>query len=122
MYQCWEQEGEKHTTEIKEIVTEGEAVTVCLTVTGLGVGGVCMESVKTCEKDGVDTVGDDGGEEVGSPRKVLDDSCGPAIEDIEGEGLGGKSTERDDVCGEIGLLTSCEILVVTSAGLLLVDC
>lgn len=92
-------------------------------MTGLGVGGVCTEGVKTCEKDGVDASKDDGEKEVDSPTKVLDDSCGSAIVDIEeGKGLRGKSTERDDICGETGLLTTFEVLVVASAGLLLVDC
>lgn len=122
MHRCYGWRGHQHTTDTKETLTEGEAVTVCLTVTGFGVVGVCTEGVKTWKKEEVKVMKDTGGEEVDSPREVLDGSCGPTIEDVEGDGLTRGVTERDEVCGEAGLLTTRDVLVATSIELLLVDC
>ena len=38
--------GPKHTTDITEVKTDGVAVTVSCTVTGLGSGDVCLINVK----------------------------------------------------------------------------
>lgn len=54
------QQGYKRTMETKEILTEGEAVTVCCTVTGCGVGGVCTEGVKIMDLVKVEVVKDNG--------------------------------------------------------------
>lgn len=111
---------QEHTTETKEIFTEAEAVTVCWTVTGFGVGGACTEGVKTCEN--MEVVKDNGGERADGLRKVLDDSCGSAIGDVGGVGLKGDGTERDVIGGEDEVLTTCGEVVGSSMGLLLVAC
>lgn len=107
--------------ETKEIFTEGEAVTVCRTVTGFGVSGVCTEGVKTCAKEDTEVANDNSGEEVDNPRKVLDDSWSTAIGVVEGDGLMGGMEGRDDGCGGAGLLTTCDVLVFCSTGLLVDD-
>lgn len=109
---------QKHTTEIKEIFTEGEAVTVCCTVTGFGVGGACTEGVKTCEN--VEVVKDSGEEKIDGLGKVLDDSCGPAIRGVGGVGLEGEGTDCDVIGGGDKVLTTCGEVVASSMGLLLV--
>lgn len=93
-------------------------------MTGFGVGGVCTEGVKICEITRVDVAKDNGGGGEGDdPGDVLDDSWGSAIGDVEEtEGLTGEGMERDDICGKVGLLTTCVVLVATSIGLLVEDC
>lgn len=71
-------------------------MTVCRTVTGFGVGGVCTEGVKICENEDMEVVNDNSCEEVEIPRKVLDDSWSTAIGVVEGEGLIGGMEGRDD--------------------------
>ena len=107
--------------ETKEICTEGEAVTVCWTVTGFGVDGVCTEGVKTVDMEEKEVVKDNCLKDDESPKEILADSCSTAATEVERDGLMEEEEELDvSRCGT-GLLTTCEILVDTSGGLLVDD-
>lgn len=54
-------------------------------------------------------------------KETLVGSCSPAITDVEGDGLTGEEKVVDVSRGGAGLLTTCEILVDTSGGLLVDD-
>ncbi len=53
-----------------------------------------------------------------SPKEILVDSCSTASTDVKGDGLTREEKEVGVNRGGTGLLTTCEILVDTSGGLL----
>lgn len=102
--------GSKHTNVIKEILTEGEAVTVCSTVTGRGAGKeLCTKDVKRRVK------GDSNVEEVKlrigmkDPGTRTDDEvdAGSTETRIAGEGL-------EKGAPEDSLLTTCALVTAVS--------
>lgn len=56
-----------------------------------------------------------------TPKEILMVGCFPAVTDVEGDGLTGEEKEVNVSRCEAGLLTTSEILVETSGGLLVDD-
>ena len=116
------QEGSKHTRVIKEILIEGEAVTVCATVTGLGSGNqLCTKDVKRRVK------GDDNDRE---EVKLGRGTKGPGTRMDEDVDAGATETRTADAKLEKGapeesLLTTCSLvtaaLVAVMADVVLSD-
>lgn len=95
---------EEHTTEIKEILTGGDRVTVSRTVTGFSIDGeFCMESVKIDVSEDIRVVRDNGEEKLGR-RKVVEGSCGTSTREVE-DGLT-RDLGVDELLTTFGLLAA----------------
>ena len=112
-------EGLRHTNEdtieTMEIWTDGEAVTVFCTVTGLGSGkDFCTRDVKKIVKEETWLVEIDIGEEIINPRKGGDEGCDAASVDMEEAWLKDGEEAGKTIPGDL-VLTTWVLLCTTTA-------